>query len=146
MGGMSNKGYKPILNFRSDPLDKGGNRGSKTLHAPFSKDQTRREDLVLCKFCLNRITNASEQMAVEGKLHHTFANPEGIVYEISCFKSAIGCMGIGSFSAQFSWFGGYEWQVAVCRACQKHMGWFFAASSGSSFSGLIVPHVVISKS
>lgn len=108
-------------------------RGSSTK----VKDETEdgQEKAILCAACRIPITRAKERIEKAGKHLHTFFNPAGIVYEISCFRRAPGCLVYGAPSAEFAWFAGYHWQVVYCRSCQTHLGWRF--SGEDEFFGLI---------
>lgn len=100
------------------------------------------EEYLLCRQCLQVITSPSERIAIEGTHRHTFANPHGIVFEIGCFGSVIGCGYAGPPSDEFSWFKGFRWQVAVCIQCLSHLGWLFTSSGYESFHGLILDRLV----
>ena len=52
--------------------------------------------------------------AVEGKALAGRAQVRGIVLE-------------GSPQTESSWFPGYAWTIAYCRACWHHVGWRFTA-------------------
>ena len=103
-----------------------------------TQETTDRGKFLICRQCLHMITHRSQQIIVDGAHKHTFANPHGIVFEIGCFKSAIGCGYVGQPSGEFSWFSGFMWQVAVCGSCLTHVGWLFTSSSFESFIGLIL--------
>lgn len=94
-------------------------------------------DDLLCKACKNKVSAHSEKITINGGHRHTFANPNGIVFDIGCFKTAPGCRSIGVFTAEFSWFSGYRWQISECRFCLTHLGWLFV-SSKNQFYGLIL--------
>lgn len=96
------------------------------------------ESYILCRQCSQAITRAAERISKQGAHRHTFANPHGIVYEIGCFRSAIGCGYTGPGTDEFTWFPGYEWRVAICRSCLTHLGWVFSASGSDRFYGLIL--------
>lgn len=96
---------------------------------------------ILCRSCGRMITHEKNRLAVDGSHRHTFANPHGIVYEIGCFQSAPGCTHGGSLTAEFSWFAGFQWKIALCGGCLTHMGWLFVSSS-SRFNGLILDRLV----
>lgn len=130
---------------RLDKNEKGGNSKGKPIGEAKHKEKTDEEDLLLCKACLNVITKESERIAMGGSFNHTFANPEGIVYDICCFKTARGCGQIGPSTAHFTWFKGYEWRIAVCSACLNHLGWHFISPAGSSFYGLITGNLLSSS-
>lgn len=97
---------------------------------------------ILCRQCSHVVTNESQRITVEGAHQHTFANPHGFVYQIGCFRSAIGCGYTGSLTAEWSWFKGFRWRVAVCSSCLIQLGWLFVASSGESFNGLILNRLI----
>ena len=97
---------------------------------------------ILCVQCQQKITNPEERITVEGAHRHTFANPSGIVYEIGCFQSAVGCGYAGEPTGEFTWFKGYQWRIAICRTCLTHLGWLFTSETGNSFAGLILDRLV----
>jgi hypothetical protein len=94
---------------------------------------------ILCRRCAHTITRPKDEAAMGGSFRHTFANPSGLVFEIGCFRHAEGCGASGELTDEFTWFRGYHWRLALCRACFVHLGWEFVSSSGSgSFWGLIL--------
>ena len=95
------------------------------------------EPYILCRDCRHPVTRVKERIAVNGAHRHTFANPHGIVFEIACFQQAPGCVHAGPPSAEFSWFSGCTWRVALCGACLSHLGWAFQSPDGGGFYGLI---------
>jgi hypothetical protein len=97
---------------------------------------------IVCRECGHAITRPSERILVQGSHHHTFANPHGIVFDIGCFKTTIGCGHAGSASDEFTWFPGYSWRVCFCAACLNHLGWLFLARSGDTFHGLILDRLI----
>ncbi|RTZ99919.1 MAG: hypothetical protein DSY89_07670 [Deltaproteobacteria bacterium] len=97
----------------------------------------RNRSLILCRACGRAITHERERMTVQGSHLHTFANPHGRVFEIGCFRTAAGCGYSGALTAEFTWFAGYQWKIAVCAGCLTHLGWLFV-SAGSRFTGLIL--------
>jgi hypothetical protein len=82
-----------------------------------------------CRFCGLKITSPSTQTSPNGRHRHTFANPHGYVFDVRCFASAPGAVPVGVFSAEFTWFAGHRWKVALCRRCQVHLGWVFQGSA-----------------
>ena len=96
---------------------------------------------VVCRQCLHEITSAAEITEIHGSHTHTFANPEGIVFEIGCYKDAWGCGYVGAASAEFTWFSGYVWRIAVCLNCHAHLGWRFSSQGGHFFHGLITNRI-----
>jgi hypothetical protein len=108
------------------------------------EEEAGREMVLVCRECGRHITDESRRVAVNGKHRHTFANPHGHVYDIGCFESAVGCIGVGPSSNEFAWFKGYSWQIVVCAGCMTHLGWFFLSSGEHHFFGLIVDRIVSS--
>jgi len=79
---------------------------------------------------------------MDGRHRHIFLNPGGFVYEIGCFAVAPGAGVVSQPPLENTWFPGYAWQIAVCRACQFLMGWKYTASGAPPFWGLIIQHLV----
>ena len=100
------------------------------------------EKHILCRQCLQVITSPAERIVVQGSHQHTFANPHGIIYEIGCFRTVIGCGYAGPASDEFSWFRGFSWRIAVCTMCLTHMGWLFMSSGSERFNGLILDRLL----
>jgi len=100
------------------------------------------EEYILCRQCRRIITSPAERIEMQGAHHHTFANPNGIVYQIGCFRSATGCGYAEHSSDEFSWFKGYSWRVAICGSCLLHLGWLFTSPGSESFNGLILDHLI----
>jgi hypothetical protein len=96
------------------------------------------EAYIVCRQCNQAITRPADRIVKDGSHRHTYANPHGIVYDIGCFGSAVGCGYSGSPTFEFTWFKGYQWRIAVCSACLTHLGWLFSASGGDQFHGLIL--------
>ncbi|MBW1698382.1 MAG: hypothetical protein JRH18_16335 [Deltaproteobacteria bacterium] len=119
---------------RIEPDEKSGT-GSKTSVS--KKKKIEDEKFIRCSQCLQPITRPSERITVNGSHAHTFANPSGILYEIGCFRSVMGCGYMGPATDEFTWFKGYRWKIAYCGRCLTHLGWLFLSSS-ESFSGLIL--------
>lgn len=105
------------------------------------KSETTRDGIV-CRRCLHVITASDQRMVINGAHAHTFANPEGIIFEIACYRDAWGCGYLGPSSPEFAWFVGFMWRVAVCANCHVHLGWYFSAPDGHFFHGLITSRLV----
>lgn len=121
-------------------------RPDKTGAIPddMSQDDTSEatEEAIVCRQCLHVITSAAQRKVVNGAHAHTFANPEGIVFEIGCFHDAWGCGYVGPASPEFTWFAGYLWRIAICANCHAHLGWRFSAPDGLAFHGLITSQII----
>ena len=133
-------GFLPVLNhcfggicLRGDSEKTGS--GSGVLALEETDDEQGQEKVLRCRACDFSITTPKQRCSRDGKHQHTFFNPAGVVYEIGCFSDASGCLLYGSPSPEFTWFTGYLWQVAYCKKCLEHLGWYFS-SAGSGFFGL----------
>ena len=51
-------------------------------------------------------------------------NPAGIEFRVVTFTKA-GCIGVGDWTSEASWYPGYLWKVCVCPHCQIQLGWIF---------------------
>ncbi|MFH0781668.1 MAG: cereblon family protein [Pseudomonadota bacterium] len=94
-------------------------------------------EAICCLACGGVVTWKDQKIQVSGSHSHTFFNPAGIVYELGCFQQAPGCLVVGPPSAEFTWFPGHLWRLALCRRCRTHLGWLFAMA-GATFYGLIL--------
>ncbi len=88
-----------------------------------------KKDRLFCAYCHFLLTDSSEAISCSGSHTHTFTNPAGFVYTVDCYEHVPGCSGNGCPTAEHSWFGGYRWQLALCRSCQRHLGWRFINST-----------------
>lgn len=99
------------------------------------------QEIITCAFCNHHITDPSDQIQVNQSFRHTFANPHGYIFEIGCFSNAPGCVSMSIPSNDFSWFAGYSWEIAECRQCSNHLGWFFSSGT-DGFWGLILENII----
>ena len=132
-----------IIQFLRLPKENSGKASPGQLAGEKLQDQL--EDAgegVLCRQCRSVITLQSERISVQGSHQHTFANPQGYVYQIGCFRSAHGCGYTGQLTAEWSWFSGFRWRIALCSSCLIQLGWLFVATSGERFNGLIIDRLV----
>lgn len=119
------------------PNPKSEQADGDSVVAPQAKRSTATLGAIVCRQCLHVITSAEERTVVNGAHTHTFANPEGTVFEIACYRDAWGCGYLGPASPEFTWFAGYIWRIAVCSNCHVHLGWRFSVPDGHFFHGLI---------
>lgn len=103
------------------------------------------DEKLLCRECGQTITSPREGIEVLGAHAHTFVNPSGIVFEIGCFRIAVGCAHVGTPTREWSWFTGYSWRVVVCSSCFTHLGWFYAGDDLDSFYGLILNRLTLAR-
>ena len=102
---------------------------------------TRGKRGILCAHCLSPVSGRDQILEVQGSHKHVFANPQGIVFEIGCFGSAL-CAYAGRPTNEFTWFRGYSWRFAACANCLTHLGWLFSSSGGHRFHGLILARLI----
>ncbi len=107
-------------------------------------DSTGDVEAFICSNCASIIAFLNDQIEVDGAFNHSFANPHGLLFEISCFKNAPGCICSNESFSEFTWFRGFSWQIATCRSCLIHLGWFFS-STKSHFYGLISDNLTIAR-
>jgi hypothetical protein len=134
--------FFPYL-LRPDPSPKRGDADPRAK--PRDETKPASAKAVVCRQCLHIISSTAERRDINGAHAHTFANPEGIVFEIVCYRSAWGCGYVGPASPEFTWFTGYVWRIAVCANCHIHLGWRFSASDGHFFHGLISSRVIVAE-
>jgi hypothetical protein len=120
----------------------GKGASAETDTQPEEHTEPSEEELwVVCRQCGQRLSKPSERISVGGSYSHTFANPNGIVYEIGCYRMVTGCSFFGPPSYEFPWFSGHSWQIAICGSCQVHLGWLFRGKAGEQFFGLILERI-----
>ncbi len=127
----------PCFEYLPCLLDTGGAEKLVNLFSAQEQEGTGDEDL-LCVVCGHPITAKREGIAVSGSHEHIFRNPAGYEFRIGCFRSAPGCMHVGEYTDEHSWFPEYRWCFAVCSNCRIHMGWPYRAQDGTVFYGLIL--------
>lgn len=106
------------------------------------KDEERERHL-RCAACRKPITSLDERIAVQGAHEHTCTNPHGFVYRFGCFRRAAGCTSVGELTAEWSWFRGFRWRIALCAGCRAHVGWVFQSPDGEGFHGLVLDRLVL---
>ncbi|CAB5160738.1 hypothetical protein D3OALGB2SA_5411 [Olavius algarvensis associated proteobacterium Delta 3] len=107
-----------------------------------SEEEKKEKAYILCRQCRQPVTRPDDRISVQGSHTHTFANPHGIVFEITCFRSVTGCGYAGPATDEFSWFGGYRWRIIICATCLTHLGWLFTSAGQDSFAGLILDRLI----
>lgn len=124
------------------PNARPGKAGMDPTEDPKDRLQEATADAIVCRRCLHIVTFPTERRMIDGAHTHTFANPEGIIFEIGCYHDAQGCGYIGPSSSEFTWFAGYVWRIAICGYCHVHLGWRFTAGDGHFFHGLITSRLI----
>ena len=131
-----------IYCFRVPRDQPGTEDGTAILEKEAEEPAPEEEQYILCRQCRQAITRPDDQISFQGAHRHTFANPQGIVFEIGCFRKVIGCGYAGAASNEFTWFAGYSWRVCYCTMCLTHLGWIFSSPGGGSFHGLIIDKLI----
>jgi len=101
--------------------------------APLDAD----DDLLYCAHCRSAVTRLRWRMVKDGRHQHLFVNPAGLAFEIGLYALAPGAGPVGQPTLEATWFSGSAWQVAICRACQDHLGWRYSGGEPAEFWGLI---------
>lgn len=102
------------------------------------------KELLYCAYCLNLITSGDQRIRI-GSHEHTFSNPAGIMFRIGCFQNAQGSVTHGIPIEEFTWFKGFQWCMAHCSGCLKHIGWQYTRSGQEGFWGLILNMLTTKK-
>jgi hypothetical protein len=97
--------------------------------------------LLLCSSCGAVIAHRNARIEVQGAHVHIKQNPHGIRFRLGCFLGAVGCVGWGPETPEWSWFPPHAWQIQLCAVCSLHMGWQFHHGD-SRFHGLILDRLV----
>lgn len=110
--------------------------GDADVDVEKTRDRSKEPVKIVCASCGHELTNSEARATIDGAHRHVKVNPHGHVFHIACFQPAPGVCPIGTPSAEFSWFEGYRWRVALCGGCNVHVGWAFS-SGDQPFSALI---------
>ena len=99
-----------------------------------------------CVSCNSLITYSDRLVPIGGRNRHLFINPAGVECDFHTFHSCPGAIAIGASTEAHTWFPGYTWQMAFCRRCGRHLGWYYQKMGRSKgpggFWGILVSHVV----
>jgi hypothetical protein len=101
-----------------------------------SATRSEEEKWVRCAACGARLAPERARLEVNGAHEHAFMNPSGLRFVVACFAVAPGCVPEGERSTVWTWFPGWAWQIALCKACGVHVGWSFHAAEASPFHAL----------
>ena len=127
--------HPPVLFF---DLEDGRKRETRVIKA---REKTAADYRIFCANCRNPVTHRDERIAASDSHTHTCCNPHGLVFVIGCFRSAPGCKHESTGTAEHSWFSGYQWSIACCAQCDRHLGWRFSAPA-DHFYGLILDRLI----
>jgi hypothetical protein len=109
---------------------------------PESDEQATPGRAIHCARCDAIVTYSTQTYFYNGEHHHRFSNPHGLVFEIGLYQQAA-CKAVGEATEQWTWFGGYAWQVALCASCGEHLGWRYTGADKAGFYGLILDRLHI---
>ncbi|CAB3399946.1 unnamed protein product [Caenorhabditis bovis] len=123
---------------------------------------------ILCRQCGEFITRQSELINATGVNEsflkykydfplvgknttvHVLKNPAGQSFHVFGAKTAH-LKFHGPAQSDATWFPGMHWTICVCKACGKHMGWYFQPELSSkrsdkreSFVGIVLDNVISS--
>jgi hypothetical protein len=105
--------------------------------------QVQADRRILCRRCASGIAKDKDRVVRNGSHRHLLMNKGNYVFDVACFADAPGCRFHGSPTFDFTWFPGFAWSYADCRACGAHLGWRYDGT-GPSFVGLIMDRLVTS--
>ncbi len=107
-------------------------------------EQEDKKDYIYCAVCSTVIGRRSDRMEVNGSHDHHFTNPYGLLFHVGCFSQALGCEIVGPPQRADTWFMGFQWRIANCADCRRHLGWYFdriVPPGGEFFYGLILDRI-----
>lgn len=97
---------------------------------------------VRCRQCRTLITTSDAAIELAGQHQHVFTNPAGHIFTLVLFRHAR-CEVAGIPTLEYTWFGGYAWQMALCGNCGSHLGWYYTHPEFPDFYGLIKPQLLM---
>ena len=111
----------------SDVAGEGKNEG-KDEKADEKKKGGRESICLSCSSCSAPLSALASLVAMSDEgAGGAYCNPAGLVHDVLTvgegFPNAVALE--GEPSAEFSWFPGFAWTVAVCVRCRQHLGWQF---------------------
>ncbi|XP_059050217.1 protein cereblon [Achroia grisella] len=87
-----------------------------------------RKSVLCCSSCMGEIARRENIFAMSSEgVHSNYTNLGGYMHDIVTVSAATNTELSGSPSAEYSWFPGYTWTVALCLGCMAHVGWRFDA-------------------
>jgi hypothetical protein len=109
--------YDDDLRERQTDLDEPGLDGDEPL---------------VCRSCGASITDRELAFSPDGQPpERVFFNPAGLVMRVLTVRGAGNLALVGDRVAEFTWFPGFTWRVAVCAACATHLGWLYETVEGA---------------
>lgn len=125
-------------------FQRGPKKDSSKRPAPaWLSDGTLGDRALLCGHCERVVASGADRIEVDGAHAHRFTNPAGFTYDIVCLRAAPGCSVEGAATLEATWFPGFAWSFAHCRACALHLGWHYQGVT--SFFGLIADRLLTAE-
>ena len=128
-----------------DVVDKERQALDPKLQDLLEREEEEARDFIYCGTCSTVIGKNGDRIEVNGSHDHRFTNPYGYLFHIGCFSEALGCSIAGTPEAADSWFMGFQWRIAACGECQRHLGWYFdrvaPGAESEFFYGLILERI-----
>lgn len=62
----------------------------------------------------------------------SFVNPSGFIHDTITVRKAAGLVKTSNWSSQFTWFPGYQWRMAHCARCHRHIGWCYKSTEAET--------------
>ena len=128
-----------------DVVDKERQALDPELKGLLEREEEEARDFIYCGTCSAVIGRDSDRIQINGSHEHSCTNPYGFTFHIGCFRDALGCDIAGSPEAADSWFMGFQWRIAACSECQRHLGWYFdravPGADNAFFYGLILNRI-----
>ena len=100
--------------------------------------QMRCGDILLCGFCHAPIVRIDDTIPAGGGHQFHYTDPDGLQFQVGCYRQAPGCDIVGRVVAADFWFRGFSRQRAVCGDCNEHLGWHYQRGEQRDFFGLIL--------
>ena len=116
--------FSDEISFSGEGKKKDGEKDDET-----KKRQKNKESICLsCSSCSAPLSALASLVAMSDEgAGGAYCNPAGLVHDVltvgEVFPNAVALE--GEPSAEFSWFPGFAWTVAVCVRCRQHLGWQF---------------------
>ncbi|KAL0879144.1 hypothetical protein ABMA27_002939 [Loxostege sticticalis] len=87
-----------------------------------------RKSVLCCSSCMTEIARREHIFAMSSEgVHSNYTNLGGYMHDIVTVSRAGQITLDGAPSAEYSWFPGYTWTIALCATCTHHVGWRFDA-------------------
>jgi len=97
----------------------------------------RGRGILRCLRCRRFVTHRADAGTHAGMGSDTRTNPHGFRYTFGFFSSAPGAAVRGVPTVEASWYPPHAWQLAACRQCAEHLGWYFTSADRVGFFALI---------